>query len=380
VGKKTGRRGNGEGTVDHMKDGRWQARITLPDGRRKAFYGKTRKEAVDKMTAAISARDRGLPIVGERVTVRQFLDRWVEDVARPAVRPSTFTSYKMHVSSHWNKALGNVALAKLTPGMIQQVLTKWQAAGVSAATIQRRRATLRCALGQAEDWGLIPRNPAKLVNPPRVEHKPVVPLTPDQARVMLDAIKGDRQETLYYVALALGLRQGEVLGLTWSDIDFAAATLSVRHALQRIDGKLQHVEPKSRKSRRTIPLPPVIITRLREHRAAQNRERLAAGDRWKGNELGLVFTTTIGTPVHGPVVTKRFQDMLKRAGLPRQKFHNLRHSCASFLLAEGLDLRHVADILGHEDPSLTLRVYAHTMPARARASADAMEKLLGGTG
>lgn len=210
----------------------------------------------------------------------------------------------------------------------------------------------------------------------RVPRYELTPLDPAQARRLLDVIRGDRLEALYTVALAVGLRQGEALGLRWEDVDLDAGMMNVRHALQRVDGRLVLVEPKSHTSRRTIALPAGTVAALREHRRRQLEERVLAGRRWQDQDL--TFTTTIGTPLDGTAVTKRFQRLLAYAGLPRQRFHDLRHACASLLLAQGVHPRVVMEVLGHSQISLTMNTYSHVIPALQREAADRMEALLAG--
>jgi integrase len=204
----------------------------------------------------------------------------------------------------------------------------------------------------------------------------VSPLSPDEARCFLEAIRGDRLEALYLVALGAGLRQGEILGLAWADVDLEHATLTVRNALQRVDGRLVLVEPKSVTSRRVVALPIIVVDALRAHRTRQREDRLLAGWRWQDDPRGLVFTTTIGTPMDGIAVTRRFQALLAGAGLPRQRFHDLRHACASLLLAQGVAPRVVMETLGHSQISLTLNTYSHVIPALGREAANRMDEML----
>ena len=220
------------------------------------------------------------------------------------------------------------------------------------------------------------RNVAKLAEPPRVPRRQVTPLSPEQARTFLGAIRGGRLEALHLVALGVGLRQGEILGLGWSDLDLAAGTLTVRNALQRVNGKLILVEPKSVTSHRTVALPALVHEALRAHRVRQLEERLYAGARWHDDPRDLVFVSTIGTPLDGITVTRRFQALLKSVGLPHQRFHDLRHACASFLLTQGVAARTVMETLGHSQISLTLGTYSHVSPALGRAAAERMNDLL----
>ena len=253
------RRGANEGTIRKRADGRWEARVivTGADGRRtrRSLLAHTRNEVRDKLTAAQRAEANGLPQPAERVTVGAFLDGWLRDSVRPTVRPSTYRNYEAIVRVHLAPGLGHVPLARLTPQQVQAFLNAKSTGKLAPRTVAYLRAVLRQALGQAERWGLVTRNAARLAEPPRVPRREVSPLSPDQARLFIEAIRGDRLEALYLVALGAGLRQGEILGLAWTDIDFEAATLTVRHALQRVDGQLTLGEPKSVTSRRVVALP-----------------------------------------------------------------------------------------------------------------------------
>ncbi len=273
-------------------------------------------------------------------------------------------------------ALGRIPLGKLSPQNVEAFLNDQRKAGLSPRTVQYLHATLRRALGRALKWSLVPRNVATLVDAPSTRRKEVEPLTPEEARVLLDAIKGERMEALYSVALAVGLRKGEALGLRWADVDLDAGTIAVRRSLQRAGGRLQFVEPKSTRSRRTVALPNAAITALRTHRARQLQERLFAGPKWQ--EQGLVFTTTIGTPLEPRNVTRHFHRTLTRTGLPPKRFHDLRHTCASLLLAQGVHPRVVMEILGHSQIGLTMDTYSHVIPALQREAAGQMDAVLMG--
>jgi integrase len=196
--------------------------------------------------------------------------------------------------------------------------------------------------------------------------------------VFLAAAEGDRLEALYRVALALGLRLGEALGLKWEYVDLDAGTLRVRYALQRIDGTLQLKEPKTEHSRRTLSLPASLVAALRAHRDRQAFERAAVGSEWR--ESGLVFTNTLGGPLEPSNVLKAFKRILVRAGLPEQRFHDLRHAAASLLLAQGVPVRVVMDILGHTQMATTMDLYSHVMPAAHKDAADLMERILASQG
>ena len=380
MGKK---RGNAEGSVYKRRDNRWAATIHLgyEDGKRKrrTFYSDTRQGAVKKLATAQRALDGGLPLPSETVTVSTFLQHWLNESARPSVRPRTFQSYQMIVELHLVPALGRARLTRLAPDALETYMNGKLEDGLKPLTIRNHLAVLHRALNQALRWGLVQRNVASLVTPPRDRKQEVQPLSPDEARALLDAVKGDRLEALYGIALGLGLRQGEALGLAWEDVDLESGTLSVRHTLQRYDGAYHLDEPKTSKSRRTIALPRPLIEALRCHRTRQVEERLRAGQGWEGDRWNLIFTTMAGTPLSSAVVTHRFQEILAAADLPRQKFHDLRHAAASFMLVQGVALRVVMEVLGHSDIAVTANTYSHVMPDLQRDATDRVGMLLWAT-
>jgi len=372
------RRAPHEGTIRHREDRRWEAILDLGfvGGKRsrKSFYGKTQREARQKLVVAQRDLQRGIAPTDDRLTTGKFLDGWLEDVVRATVRPRTYVSYEQTVRLHLRPTLGRTVLSKLRPQQVQALLNAKLASGLSPRSVGIIHAVLRTALNQAVQWDTVPRNVATLVQPPRAPRAEIHPLSPEQARSFLDAVRGDRLEALYSVGLALGLRQGEILGLRWSDVDLEAGTIRVAQALQRVNGRLEFVEPKSQTSRRTIPLPATVARALRAHRSRQLEDRLAAGARWHDSDL--VFTTALGTPLDSRNVTRRFQAALERAGLPRLRFHDLRHTAASLMLAQGVPARVVMETLGHSQISLTLNTYSHVVPALQREAADRMEAVL----
>ncbi len=373
------RRGPGESSVYQRGDGRWEAAVHMGylDGKRvrKFAIANTRAEAVAKMAPLIKARDEHRPIPDQRQKLGPFLRHWLDETAKPTLRHSTYSSYDDIVRLHLIPGLGRIALAKLAPADVQSFLNAKSRSGLSPRRVQYLHAVLRKALGTAEKWGLVSRNVAKLVDTPRVPRHEIRPLTPEQARQLLDASADDRYLALYVTALATGLRQGELLALRWEDIDLETRVLSVRHTLARVDSKLVLLEPKTDRSRRTVALPEVVMTALRAHRTRQRMDHLAAGPRWQ--ETGYVFTTTIGTPIEAAVVTRAFQRALVRAGLPRCRFHDLRHAAATFLLGQGFTLEDVKNLLGHSSIVLTSNTYGHVLERRQQQVAMGMDAVLG---
>ncbi len=279
--------------------------------------------------------------------------------------------------------IGSHQLVKLTPQHVQAMMNAMlttggkKGTGVSPRTVQYTRAVLRRALGQALKWGLVSRNVATLVDPPRVERHEMRAFDPAEAQRFLDGVRGDRLEALYTVALSLGLRQGEALGLRWQDVDLDTGTLRVAVTLQRLNRQKPCLaEPKTRQSRRTLPIPSPLATQLRAHRKRQLEDRLLAGERWNGDDWNLVFANRVGGPLDPTHVVKAFKQHLTRAGLPDIRFHDLRHSCASLLVAQGTHPREVMEILGHSTITLTMNTYSHVMPQAKRTAIDALSGVL----
>jgi integrase len=297
------------------------------------------------------------------------------------VRPSTYRSYEQLTRVHLIPTLGNIPLEKLSATDVRGMLSA-KTHEVSERTVMHIRAVLRNSLNLALEDELIIRNPAIARRRRGQSAKPkskngATALKKDEVKRLLEAIRGERLRALYLVALAVGLRQGEILGLRWQDIDLKAGALTVNKALQRINGNYMLVEPKSATSRRTIsPLPTAITSALIEHKARQDDERDALGQRWL-NRWELVFTTPYGAPLHGTTVTHGFQAICEGAGLRRIRFHDLRHSCSSILEALGVPLSQRQALLGHSHPSLTQGTYTHALSQDLFASA--MDQVLGGT-
>ncbi len=372
-----GKRGNNEGTISQRKDGRWEARVSLgyANGKpiRKCFYGKTRNEVHEKMTSALKQAQQGLPVVIRDRSVEMFLNDWVETVIKPNKRPKTSASYEQVVRIHLIPGLGKFRLTKLTAQDVQRFLNDKAKSGLSPRSVQYLRDVLRNALNQAVKWDLVPRNVALLINPPQVKKHEFTSLTPAQAKTLVNEAKNHRLSALFTVVMAIGLRIGEALGLRWNDVDLNAGTLRVANQLQRINRRAQLTAPKSAKGARTVALPKFAVAALKAHRKRQDQERRESGHEWQ--ETGFVFTRVDGAPLHDAVVRKAFAKVLKGAELPPLRFHDLRHTCASLLLAQGVSPRVVMEILGHSQISLTLNTYSHVIPALEKDAADKMDSL-----
>lgn len=381
VGRRTKKRANGEGTITRRKDGRWQAALYRTDGSRKFYYGATRDDVNDKLVRAQNARKDGLPLPDERVTLGEYLDYWLDSAKRlGAIRRGTWENYESYVRLHLKPGIGRLPLAKLTPGQVQHFMATKLEAGASANLVRYCRVVLRAALGQAAKEGLIVRNIATLTTPPKSARTTAgKPLTPDEARRLLEGLKGDRLRVLHTLMLMLGLRQGEALGLRWSDLDLDGGMCHVRVELTRADGKFQLEELKTDRSRRDLPLNPGVVAVLEDHKSDQDKECSAAGTAW-ADEWGLVFTTKDGHPIHSSTATHGFQRALARLGIEKRRHYDLRHSTASLLINQGAELRDVMEQLGHSQIALTANTYGHIFMDRKKKLAAAMSCLLPATG
>lgn len=368
------RRSYGLGSIYRRKsDGLWCAAI-FTGTRQKYLYGKTASEVRAKLFAAQAELGKGRLPARRAPTVAEFLRSWLETSVKPRVRPLTYAGYKVNVENHLVPTLGKIRLDQLTPLHVQEMMNGRLAAGLSTKSVAYIHQVLRTALGLAVRWDMVPRNVARLVDRPRVERKQINPFTPDEARKFLSAIRGHRLEALFSVALALGLRQGEALGLRWEDIDFDGGTIRVRNQLQRIGGKLTLVPPKTDRSRRTLVMPPMVVERLQEHEKHQLGEKLWAGSKWQAS--GLVFANRFGRPVQARRVIEQFHKALADAGIRRVRFHDLRHSCATLLLVQGVSPRVVMEVLGHSEIALTMNAYSHVVPELQQEAAQRMQAIL----
>jgi integrase len=373
-----GKRANGEGTIYQRKDGRWEAAVFVPTASgqriRRRIYGKTRKEVRTKLTEVLRTLDQGLPVAISTETVEIYLNAWLHEVAKRRVRPRTFEIYELLIRRHIVPTLGRTRLDRLSARQVRQLLDGKIDEGLSGSTVRQIHAVLRVALEQAVREDMLPRNVARLVQPPAGPRRKVSSFSIEESRRLLATAKGDRMYALWAVALGIGLRKGEALGLRWLDIDFQAGTLSVTQSLQRIDGKLRVDVPKTRRSRRKVPLPSVCLDALGAHKAAQEQERVLLGRAWQ--ESGLVFTTSLGTPVDPRNVNRCFDSLCDRAGVRRVRVHDLRRTCATILLAQNVPARVVMEILGHSQISITLDVYTDVLPSVKDEAARRMQDAL----
>lgn len=352
---KTKQKGNGSGSVypRKNKDGKITSYLGGyygPDGKRRTVSAKTKSDCQIKLRAVMSDADKGLVFDAGTLTVGRYLDNWLQ-VIKDTVRQRTWERYESVIRVHIKPAIGSVKLKDLTRAHVKGLYA-------TLKTPQHAHITLRKALNDAVADNLIPRNVAAGITLPK-HKKEINPLTPDQAKAFLDAARKDRFYALYVVAVQYGLRQGELLGLKWSDLDLDAGTLQVQRTQSESGvGRIEE-RPKNGKGRR-IELSQSVCEVLRGHRKAQIEERREARSY---DDYGLVFATERGTPVNSSNLTTRsFKPILKKAGLPDIRFHDLRHTCATIRFLKGQHPKRVSDILGHSSVALTLDTYSHVIP------------------
>ena len=384
------RRVKGEGSIFEQRPGLWRGVLELGmvNGKRvrKTYLGTTRKEVAQQLAAAVTDKSRGKGGIGSSsVTVEDYLESWLESIGKGKVREGTLQRYEEIVRKHLVPELGSIRLDRLTPARVQALMdaksSEWdphRKKVLAPRTVGRMRDVLRNALNQAVDLDLIPKNPAVRIRIPRVPFVETQVLTPAQAMELVATARTDPRGALYITALMVGMRQGELLALTWKDVDFDKRTLHIRQSIRRVKGGLEVSETKTSRSRRTVRMPELVAEVLLEHREAQLKEFEVGGMRLEDiNELNLVFTNSLGRPIDASsALQKWFKDFLATAGLPPMRFHDLRHSCASLMLVQGVPARAVMATLGHSQIAVTMNTYAHVLPELQAEAAAAMDRAL----
>jgi integrase len=379
---KTKGRANGDGDVFPRKNN--AGRITSYrgayvglDGKRRYVSGKTKEEARRNLRRARGDAERGLVFDADNLQVGEYVDRWLSDSVRDTVKATTFERYEQIARLHLKPSLGRVKLKGLTPAHVRGLYREKLEAGSSARTVRYMHTTLHKALKQAVMDGLIPRNATEAVTPPQSSREEMCPLTPEQAKLLLQVAHeaGDRLAALYVLAIHTGLRQGELLGLKWDDVDLEDGSLQVRRTLAITRNGPVLTSPKTTGSRRSVKLTSKAIEALKRHLERQLGEIDRIGSLWSEN--GLIFASEKGEPINRHNLTRRsFKPLLKRAGLPQIRFHDLRHTCATLLLTRNVNVKIVSEMLGHSTIAITLDTYSHVLPNMRDQAAAAMEEAL----
>lgn len=347
-----------------------------PDGKplRKYVSAKTRYKVAGKLKILQRQIDDGLLPQNGHITLSALFERWCEDIMRHQVEASTLRNYQSIANIHILPALGHKELIALSVSDVDHLLSLKRDSGLAPSTVRRIRIVLAQCLNQAIRWGLLFRNVATLSRPPKAPRTEGRTLSPIQARQFLDTLKGHRNGALYALLLSTGLRRGEALGLVWSDFDRDAGVIRVARQLKREGRALVTTDTKTFRSRRAINLPPMMMVTLLEHERIQAGEREGRGERWI--DTGFIFTTTRGTPIDPRNFYREFRKICDEAGLGHWHPHELRHSAASLMLAQGVKLHVVSQVLGHSSIRMTSDVYGHLLEPDRREAALAMESLL----
>jgi integrase len=365
------RRGHGEGSILFIEDKKlWKARVTLETGKRKTRYFRSQKEAKEWILNVRGAARDGLLTGADRLTLADFLTQYMVDYAQHAVRASTFQSYSNLIRLHITPELGRIKLVQLRPDHLHALYAKKRAEGLSERTVQYIHGMLHRSLNKALKWGLVTRNIADLADAPSNKRKSMMTWDRHEVRAFLQSIRDDRWMALYFLACGTGMRQGEILGLRWQDVDLENGKLRVTQSVQTVKGRgLVFTEPKSDKSRRLIILPEFVMTALRKHKAAQDELRKLDG--WR--EMGLVFTTRHGTAILPRNLVRHFKARIAGAGVAEIRFHDMRHTVASLLLEQNTHPKVVQELLGHSQINLTLDTYSHVIPTLQKEAARTLD-------
>jgi len=370
------------GTITKIEteDGtRWRVRVDMVDpetGRRlrpQRTY-KTRREADAGLTQWRAEIERGMSVVPSGKTLGEYLEFWLDTSARHRVRWTTFVSYQRLVRLYVAPALGNVTVQKLSAAQIQALYSSLltgggrSGAGLAPRTVRYIHAILRRAMKEALALGLVSRNVTEAVSPPKAPRPPIKTWDAPDLRRFMAVAQGDGYSPLWLLAAHTGMRQGELLGLRWQDVDLDRAVVHVVQAVPTVRHGVQFTQPKTASGRRTIALDATCTAALREHKARQNERRLAMGALW--HDYDLVIASAIGTPLNHANVYHRFIKLVVAAGVPRIPFHGLRHTHATLLMGAGVHPKVVSERLGHADISLTLSTYSHVLPQMQQEAAS----------
>jgi integrase len=370
------RRTKGQGSIRMRSDGRLEVRV-MSDGRRRTRAlpkGASRQLAEHVREELVTEVREGRLAGTSSETLAGYLRRWLAATAPRTLRPRSLERYTGVIERHVIPTAGHVRLNAFSEGHAASLHAAW-AATVSSHTARYHHAVLRSAFREAVERRIIARNPMHGVHPPRRSRRPMQALSPSEARDLLDAARDDDLEALYVLAITTGLRQGELLGLTWRDVDLRHARVSVQRTLVRLRGRWIVAEPKSIRSCRTVALGQRAVAALSAQRRKQLEQHRQAASVWGAGDL--VFTDAAGRPLLGAHVTERcLKPLLRRAGLPVVRFHDLRHTSATLLLSEGVHPKIVSEMLGHSSIELTLDTYSHVLPDMQDRVAAAMDDIL----
>ena len=375
------KRANGEGNIRKRKDGRWEGRYTAghdPVTGKQIFknvLGKTQAEVKEKLARALVEAGQVDFTKAGQYTVGTWMDTWFENVAKIKVRPSSHQTYKGYIDDHIKPSIGNIPLEKLTTmdlqkfyrklltkGRVERIESKEQPKGLSAKTVRNINQVISSAMDLAVAQKIILTNPTDVCELPKVEHKEMQTVPAEQLSAFLEEAKRSGVYEMYYIELATGLRRGELLGLKWQDIDWKNGIIKVRRQVARVDGQIVEAPLKTRNSYRAVSISPQAIEVLREQKR-------------KSNDT-YVFPSPNGGPISPDSVNNMLKRVLERAGIPKVRFHDLRHTFATIALQNGVDIKTVSGMLGHFSAGFTLDTYAHVTTAAQKEAAQTMGNIL----
>ena len=382
--RKSKKNAQGAGSICKRSDGRWEARFTTgfdpATGKQvqKSIYGKTQKEVREKLAQITVELDDGTHMDPAKETVAEWMDTWLETYVKYSVKPYTLDAYQRDCNNYIKPALGNVRLSALTAPQIQRFYNSLRTEkNLSPKSVKNIHGVLHRALRQAMKLEMLRSNPTELCDLPKIRRKEIRPMEQNEIQAFLRAIEGSKYEILYQVTLFTGMRQGEVLGLTWDCVDFKHQTIFVNKQLQKtqkVGGTYTLVPTKTGRSR-IITVAPSVMALLKKQRSQQAQMQLLAGQDWE-NPWNLVFTKETGGHLSHFMVYRTFKEIVTSIGLDYARFHDLRHSYAVVSIESGDDIKTVQMNLGHATASFTLDVYGHVSQKMRQQSADSMEQFI----
>jgi integrase len=365
------------GQIIARGDRRWLIRVYLgrdSETKKRNYHNRTihgsLREAQAYLTRKLRERDLGRNLEGAKITLNEYLDRWLETAVGPRVRPKTFQDYRGMLYRYVRPVLGERVLAALRPLDLQSVYQQMIERGLSARTVRYANVVLKCAMQQAVRWRLLLENPADGLKVPQQVRNEMRSLTVEQARALLKAAKGTKYETVLAVALTTGMRPSEYLGLKWQEIDWARQTVSVIRSIRRLNGEWCFSDTKRSRSRRPIKLQSWVVSLLRD------LQTKASAQDFYPEARDLIFTTPSGHPISADYLAKHFRSIIDLVGIPRLRLYDLRHSAATIALAAGVSPKVVSEQLGHASTAFTLDTYAHVLPHMQDEAAARVEAML----
>ena len=377
------KRANGEGNIRKRKDGRWEGRFTAghnpATGKQiiKSVLGKTQAEVKEKLKKAMNDAQKVDFTKSGKYTVGIWMDEWFENVAKIKVRASSHQTYRGYIDNHIKPNIGNIPIEKLTTmdlqkfyrklltkGRVERIEAKDQPKGLSAKTVRNINQVISSAMDLAVAQKIIPANPTNACALPKIEHQEMQTIPAEQLQAFLQEAKATGVYEMYYIELATGLRRGELLGLKWQDIDWKNGVIKVRRQVARVDGQIKEAPLKTKNSYRAVSISPQAIEVLREQKRKTNDT--------------YVFPSPNGGPISPDSVNNMLKRVLERAGIPKVRFHDLRHTFATIALQNGVDIKTVSGMLGHFSAGFTLDTYAHVTTSAQKEAAQAMANVLAG--